>query len=238
LSLELEERRAAERYASTLSAQLLRAQDQERRKIARDLHDGLGQTIVGAKLIADSLLKRSPDQQQLQDLSAQLHDAVASTRSISHLLHPPLVDELGFVASARSYLEGFSQRTGIAVRVDLPDLKKRLPRGVELTMLRILQEALTNIQRHSQSLEAGVKLETDDKSATLKVWDRGVGMPAGMVQNFYGNGVSLGVGLAGIRERVRERKGHFEIHSDSRGTAISATLPITYEPEASTGESN
>jgi signal transduction histidine kinase len=238
LSLELADRKAAERYASSLSAQLLRAQDQERRKIARDLHDGLGQTIVGAKLIADSLLKRSPDQQQLQDLSVQLHDAVASTRSISHLLHPPLVDELGFVASARSYLEGFSQRTGIAVRVDLPDLKKRLPSGVELTMLRILQEALTNIQRHSQSGEAGVTLEADDKSATLTVWDRGVGMPGGMVQDFYGNGISVGVGLAGIRERVRERKGHFEIHSDSRGTAISVTLPIANDPEVSTGEGN
>ncbi len=226
LSFELAERKSAEHYASSLSAQLLRAQDQERRKIARDLHDGLGQCIVGAKLIADSLLKRTPDQPQLQDLSALLHDAVSSTRSISHLLHPPLVDELGFVASARSYLEGFSKRTGIEVNADLPDLKQRLPSDVELTLLRILQEALTNIQRHSKSARAGVRLATDGESATLKIWDHGVGLPAGMVQHFYGNGINVGVGLAGMRERVRERQGRFEIHSDSRGTAISATLPF------------
>jgi signal transduction histidine kinase len=227
LSFELAERKSAEHYASSLSAQLLRAQDQERRKIARDLHDGLGQCIVGAKLIADSLLKRTPDQPQLQDLSALLHEAVSSTRSISHLLHQPLVDELGFVASARSYLEGFSKRTGIQVLADLPDLKQRLPSDVELTLLRILQEALTNIQRHSKSAKAGVRLATDGDSVTLKIWDYGVGLPAGMVENFCGNGINVGVGLAGMRERVRERKGRFEIHSDSQGTAISASLPVT-----------
>jgi signal transduction histidine kinase len=233
LSFELAERKAAEGYASSLSAQLLRAQDQERRRIARDLHDGLGQCIVGAKLIADSLLKRSPDQQKLKDLTALLEEAVTSTRSISHLLHPPLVDELGFVASARSYLEGFSKRTGIEVNCDLPELKERLPSDLELTLLRILQEALTNIQRHSQSAKAGVRFVADSKSATLKIWDYGVGLPTGLVQNFYGGGINLGTGLAGMRERVKERKGQFEIHSDSRGTAISATLPILADSKVS-----
>jgi signal transduction histidine kinase len=231
LSFELAERKTAERYASSLSAQLLRAEDQERRKIARDLHDGLGQCIVGAKLIVDSLVKHSPENQQFQDLRGLLQEAVASTRSVSHLLHPPLLDELGFVASARSYLEGFSKRTGIEISVDLPDLKERLPSEVELTLLRILQEALTNIQRHSRSAKAGVRLETDGVHAKLTVWDQGVGMPAVMLHDFRNNGISLGVGLAGIRERVRERKGHFEVHSDSRGTAISATLPVVNEPQ-------
>jgi signal transduction histidine kinase len=226
LTFELEERRAAERYALNLSSQLMRAQDQERRKIARDLHDGLGQSLVGAKMIADSLVKRFPNEPKLADLRAVLEDAVASTRSISHLLHPPLVDELGFVSAARSYVQGFAERTGIAFDIDIPDIEKRLPRELELTLLRILQEALSNIQRHSKSTKAGVRFQANSKTATLKVWDNGVGLPAGLVQDLNGGGVSEGVGLAGMRERVRERNGQFEIHSDSRGTAVSATLPI------------
>jgi two-component system, NarL family, sensor kinase len=160
---------------------------------------------------------------------ALLDDSVTSTRSISHLLHPPLVDELGFVSAARSYVHGFAERTGIAVDIDIPDTEKRLPRDLELALLRILQEALSNIQRHSQSTKAGVRFQADSKTATLKIWDNGVGLPSGMVQNLKGGGVSEGVGLAGMRERVRERKGQFEIHSDSRGTAVSVTLPIVPE---------
>ena len=232
LTYELAERKAAERYASNLSSQLMRAQDQERRKIARDLHDGLGQSLVGAKMIADSLGKRFPNEPKLADLRALLEDSVASTRSISHLLHPPLLDELGFVSAARSYVQGFSERTGIAFDIDIPDMEKRLPRELELTLLRILQEALSNIQRHSQSTKAGVRFQADSKTATLRIWDNGVGLPAGMVQSLNGGGVSEGVGLAGMRERVRERKGQFEIHSDSRGTAVSATFPIVLEPSA------
>jgi signal transduction histidine kinase len=233
LTYELAERKAAERYASSLSSQLMRAQDQERRKIARDLHDGLGQSLVGAKMITDSLLKRFPNEPKLADLRALLEDSVASTRSISHLLHPPLLDELGFVSAARSYVQGFSERTGIAFDIDIPDMEKRLPRELELTLLRILQEALSNIQRHSQSTKAGVRFQADSKTATLKIWDNGVGLPASMVQNLNGGGVSEGVGLAGMRERVRERKGQFEIHSDSRGTTVSATFPIVPETSVS-----
>jgi signal transduction histidine kinase len=123
LTHELAERKLAERNALNLSAQLLNAQDQERRKIARDLHDGLGQNLVAAKMIADSLLDKPPDNVKLQELIGILQDSVASTRSISHLLHPPLVDELGFVSAARSYLDGYSSRTDIQVNADLPTMK-------------------------------------------------------------------------------------------------------------------
>jgi signal transduction histidine kinase len=235
LTYELAERKEAERYASSLSSQLMRAQDQERRKIARDLHDGLGQSLVGAKMIADSLFKRSPNEPKLADLRALLEDSVASTRSMSHLLHPPLLEELGFISAARSYVQGFAERTGIAFDIDIPDMDNRLPRELELTLLRILQEALSNIQRHSQSTKAGVRFQADSKTAALKIWDNGVGLPAGMVQNLNGGGVSEGVGLAGMRERVRERKGQFEINSDSRGTAVSVTFSIV--PESSTPSS-
>ncbi len=226
LAFELRQRRLAERNALNLSAQLLNAQDQERRKIARDLHDGLGQNLVAAKMITDSLLSRAPEKQKLQELSTILQDAVASTRSISHLLHPPLVDELGFVSAARSYLEGFSARAGVAVDCDLPDSEERLPRDLELTLFRVLQEAFTNIQRHSHSKKAKVQFRADRQTASLKIWDYGVGLPPEMMKNFQENGSNVGVGLAGMKERVRERNGEFEIRSDSDGTFISATFPV------------
>lgn len=238
LTHELTERKRAEGNALNLSAQLLRAQDQERRKIARDLHDGLGQSLVAAKMIADSFQNRAPDTQKISDLSGILQDAVTSTRSISHLLHPPLVDELGFVSAARSYLEGFSRRTGVQVHCDIPDTVERLPRDLELTLFRVLQEALTNIQRHSKSATANVQFRTDGKSATLRIWDRGVGLPAELLRNFHSNGTNVGVGLAGIKERVRERNGVLELHSDSKGTLISATFPFVVEAAFSAASSN
>jgi len=226
LTAELNQRKRAEENALSLSSQLLNAQDQERRKIARDLHDGLGQNLAAAKMISDSMINRPYDKQKILDLSAILHDAVASTRSISHLLHPPLVDELGFVSAARSYLEGFSSRTGVQVTVDFTDSDDRLPRDLELTLFRVLQEALSNIQRHSKSSRAEVQFRADHKKATLKIRDFGVGLPPGMIDSFHENGSSVGVGLAGMRERVRERSGQFELHSDSAGTSISTTFPI------------
>lgn len=223
---ELQQRIRAEQNAHTLSAQLLNAQDQERRKIARELHDGLGQNLTAAKMIADSFLKREPNQQKITDLSAILNEALSSTRSISYLLHPPLVDELGFVAAARSYLEGFSSRSGVQVTCDLPQNGERLPRDLELTLFRVLQEALTNIQRHSKSPTAQVQFKADEKFASLRIQDHGIGLPQRLQQNSSENGTSVGVGLAGMRERVRERDGQFEIRSDSQGTCISAVFPV------------
>jgi signal transduction histidine kinase len=229
LTHELAQRKRAEDNALSLSAHLLNAQDQERRKIARDLHDGLGQNLVAAKMITDSLLNKPADQQKLLELSAILQDAVTSTRSISHLLHPPLVDELGFVSAARSYLEGFASRTGVQVNFDLPDDQERLPRDLELTLFRVLQEALMNIQRHSRSAKADVQFKSDHKTATLKIWDYGVGMPPAIFQSFKEDGANVFVGLAGMKERIRERHGRLEIHSDSAGTFISASFPVMSE---------
>jgi len=226
LSQELEQRIRAERNAHNLSAQLLNAQDQERRKIARELHDGLGQNLAAAKMIADSFLKHPPDRQKMTDLSAILHDAVSSTRSISYLLHPPLVDELGFVSAARSYLEGFSKRSGVQVTCELQENDERLPRDLELTLFRVLQEALTNIQRHSKSATAEVQFKADGRFASLKIQDHGIGLPSTMRQKSIENGAGVGVGLAGMKERVRERNGYIEIHSDSTGTCISTTFPV------------
>lgn len=222
LTRELQQRKLAEQNALKLSAQVLSAQDQERRKIARDLHDGLGQLLVAAKMAADSLLSRPADKQKLSELSDLLAEAVSSTRSISHLLHPPLVDELGFVSAARAYVEGFSKRTGVEAQLDLSEPTERLPRDLELVMFRILQEALTNIQRHSKSAKAAVQFRADQGRATLKIQDFGVGLPPEMLR---ANASNLGVGLAGMKERVREYNGRFEILSDTTGTLISVVVP-------------
>lgn len=234
LTAELNHRKQAEESARNLSSQLLNAQDQERRKIARDLHDGLGQNLAAAKMITDSMLNRPPDKQKILELSAILHDGLASTRSISHLLHPPLVDELGFVTAARSYLEGFSSRTGLQLDVDLLDSDERLPRDLELTLFRVLQEALSNVQRHSKSPKAEVHFRSDHRNAVLRIRDFGVGLPPDTIRRFQENGTSVGVGLAGMKERVRERNGRFEIHSDSAGTSILATFPLSFNGSNST----
>jgi signal transduction histidine kinase len=233
LNRELAKRKVAEQNALNLGLQLLNAQDQERRKIARDLHDGLGQNLAAAKMIADSFLHRPPEKQRMVELSAILDDAVSSTRSISHLLHPPLVEELGFSGAARSYLKGFSSRTGVKVDFDIPDSQDRLPADLELTLFRVLQEALTNIQRHAKSTSAEVRFTTNGKTATLKVRDDGIGLAPETIEKFNENGTSVGVGLAGMRERVRERNGQFEIRSGAAGTDISATFPVVPDNSAS-----
>jgi signal transduction histidine kinase len=232
LDRELGQRRLAEHNAQQLSTQLLRAQDQERRKIARELHDGLGQNLAAAKMIADSFLHRAPDTQKLQELSEILDDSVSSTRTISHLLHPPLLDEIGFASAARSYLEGFSSRTGVKINFDFPEGEGRLPRDLELTLFRVLQECLTNIQRHSRSARADVKFAVHNGDASLLVRDYGVGLPPETFQGFTESGSSVGVGLAGMKERIREQRGKFNISSDPHGTTISAILPIP--PETTT----
>jgi two-component system NarL family sensor kinase len=232
LNRELAKRKLAETNALQLGLQLMNAQDQERRKIARDLHDGLGQNLAAAKMIADSFLHRPPEKQRMLELSAILDDAVSSTRSISHLLHPPLVEELGFSGAARSYLKGFSSRTGVKINVDIPDSPDRLPPDLELTLFRVLQESLTNIQRHAKSSNAEVRFRANGKTASLQVRDNGVGLAPETIRNFNDNGTNVGVGLAGMRERVRERNGLFEIRSDSAGTSISASFPVVPEDSA------
>lgn len=227
LARELAQRRLAERNAQNLSTQLLRAQDQERRKIARELHDGLGQNLAAAKMIADSFQRVAPDKERLQELSAILDDSVSSTRTISHLLHPPLLDEIGFASAARTYLEGFSNRTGTKIAIDFPeDGEERLPRDLELTLFRVLQESLTNIQRHSRSERADVKFAANAGDASLQVRDYGVGLPTETFRGFTDSGSNVGVGLAGMRERIRDQHGDFKIASDSHGTTISVHLPV------------
>ena len=236
LNRELLERRGAENQLRQLSLQLIRAQDEERRRFARELHDGLGQTLVGAKIMADTLLIGSGADGQVTELANVLNDAISQTRAISYLFHPPLLDEAGFASAAKWLVDGYAQRMGMKVSANVSRPVERLPRSVEITLYRVLQEALNNVHRHSHSTRADVSLQTDANWMTLRVKDYGRGIPKETLAAFRANRTQGGVGLTGMKERVREQGGQLEIRSDETGTEVIATIPISapLEPATST----
>jgi signal transduction histidine kinase len=241
LDRELRERRKAQVAAQNVSAHLVRLQDDERRRLSRELHDGLGQNLVAAKMVAASIPSQDESVASLIDL---LEQCVKETRTLSYLLHPPLLDEIGLASAARSLLDGFSKRTGLIVHADIPAYSERLPSATELVLFRVLQEALTNIHRHSKSASAEVAILQQQTRASLTVKDFGKGMPEATMERFRSNDTSLGIGLVGMRERVREQGGNLEIISDEHGTTITAIIPRAYgdhqppsrQPELKTSE--
>ena len=229
LHIEAGKREQSEESARQLSAQLLRVQDHERRKFSRELHDGLGQSLAVAKWSLSSLQEKNPDDSSIAECVKAIDQAIVGTRTISHLLHPPLLDEAGFESAARWYVEGFSQRSGIPVSLTIKNAG-RMPRSVELALFRVLQESLTNIHKHSKSPSAEVLLRAEKDTVALRVRDFGIGIPEETLENFRNLGTQVGVGLAGMRERIREQGGEFKIDSDSTGTTIEVSLPRTAPP--------
>jgi len=211
-----------------LSARLMRLQDDEHRRIARNLHDSLGQYLTSIKMNLDRLIpSAAPNQAEL--LSAALESverSIAETRTLLCLLHPPLLDEVGFASAARWYADEFAKRSGIEVKVDLPDGIDRLPELTEMALFRILQESLTNVHRHSGSSSVEIGLTVTENQVLLSVRDFGRGMPAGLRQGSDQNGNHVGVGLSGMRERVTDLGGSFDIQSNASGTAIIVALPL------------
>jgi signal transduction histidine kinase len=241
LSAELAARRQAELSAREseesmrrLTVRLLQLQDEERRKFSRELHDSLGQYLAGVKMNLDMLSSTYPEPHRLLTESIYLLDqAISETRTISHLLHPPLLDEAGFASAAKWYVEGFAQRSGIEVKTDLPDEVDRFPRTVELGLFRVLQESLTNIHRHSGSSKAEIALKMQPGKVLLTIRDFGRGVPSELLIIFQGNGTNSGVGLAGMRERIRELGGRLDIQSTGNGTLISVAMPLKEIPKTS-----
>jgi signal transduction histidine kinase len=225
LNAELRAREQAEASLRTLSVRLLELQDQERRKFSRELHDSLGQYLVGAKMNLAMLGKSVPDNAIVAECLKLLDQAMAETRTISHLLHPPLLDETGFGSAAKWYVEGFAKRSGVQTGLDMPEDLGRLPSSLELALFRVLQESLTNVHRHSKSKKADVSLRLSEDKVVLRVRDYGKGIPADVLDRFRRNSAHGGVGLAGMRERIHELGGQLEMDSDSRGTQVVATLP-------------
>lgn len=237
LESELRDRERAEKVAlesraaaRKLSTRLLHLQDEERRKFSRELHDSLGQYLAACKMGLDALASRRGSDEQLDSARLHLEQAMAETRTISYLLHPPLLDETGLGIAARWYIEGFAQRSGIQITCDIAEDFPRLSRPVELAIFRVLQECLTNIHRHSKSARAEVSICSTATEASLQVRDFGNGIAPEVLQQFRNSGANVGVGLAGMSERVRDQGGQLDIQSDGSGVLVSVTIPCTPEP--------
>jgi len=230
LRAEVLNREQLESNARRLSVRLLNVQDEERRKFSRELHDSVGQLLTLAKMNLAMLLEMNPADKILAETEKVLDEALAETRTVSYLLHPPLLDELGIASAVKWYLDGFGQRSGIHLSVDIADSFGRLSQSTELVLFRALQESLTNVHRHSKSSKADVSLRTAGDKIVLRVRDYGKGMPRGTLEKFLRTGADSGVGLAGMRERIREQSGQFEIQSDENGTLVEVILPISVPP--------
>lgn len=213
-----------------LSGRLLQLQDEERRRIARELHDGAGQLLAALSMnisaISDeeSRLSRGVAR-NVEESRSLIGQALSEIRTISHLLHPPLLDEVGLKSALYEYVNGFGERSNIRVSLDLPSDLERLPRDVELSIFRIVQECLTNVHRHSGSPTARVHLSHHRGEIQLQVSDEGRGINR-EIQDKFREGKSSGVGLRGMRERIRQLGGGMQIQSSGKGTSVNVALPI------------
>lgn len=224
--------REAEASVRDLSQRLQRLQDEERRRLGRELHDSVGQLLAAAKM---SLAMASEAggrnwQARVSECGLTLEQAIREVRTVSYLFHPPMLEELGLKSVVESYVQGFQQRSGIQIDLQAAQDFGRLPRDVELVLFRVLQESLTNVHRHSGSSTAQVRLNVEDQTAILEVQDWGKGAPAEALQ--FSSNRAHGVGLRGMNERVRQLGGNFEVVSSQKGTKVRARVPL----QTSTGE--
>jgi len=220
---------AANRSLRELSARLLQLQDEERRRIARELHDSVGQMLAALTMnlsaVQADIERLSKTATALADSEALVQEMSKEIRTISHLLHPPLLDEAGLSSALHWYVEGFAQRSNIQVDLQFPDDFGRLSQELETAVFRIVQESLTNVHRHSDSPVAKIRLVRSDKDVRVEVEDRGKGIPADKQYKIASTG-QPGVGIRGMRERVRQLGGNLEISSNGNGTLIVARLPL------------
>jgi signal transduction histidine kinase len=213
-----------------LSAQILQAQDEERRRIARELHDGAGQLLAALGMEASNLAgegdrlsaRAALSIGNIQSFVAQMTQDI---RTMSHLLYPPLLDEVGLQSALTEYVNGFAERSGIQVALDFPEAIGRLDRDYELSLFRIVQECLTNIHRHSGSKTASIRIVCDDGALVLEIQDKGRGMPAERLSETQSRG--SGVGIRGMRERALKLSGKMSIESDGSGTRIHVVIPTS-----------
>ncbi|HEV2500192.1 MAG TPA: PAS domain S-box protein [Terriglobia bacterium] len=215
-----------------LTAQLLSSQDQERRRLARELHDSTAQNLTALVINLSMLQNCSPvigdpkTARILSESQALADQAAQEIRNFSHLLHPPDLDLVGLVCAIPWFVNRFIERSGIQVDLYLPKAKLRLPQDAEIALFRIMQESLTNVQRHSGSNTATVRLEISKTEAVLKIEDQGCGVPPAILQNRERVDANVGVGLAGMQERMRQLGGQLNIDSGNQGTTVTASIPV------------
>jgi PAS domain S-box-containing protein len=229
--------RGSEKSLRQLSLHLLRTQDEERRRIGRNLHDSLGQSLAVLKMKLESLNEfgEGPGQQVAEDIAqciGLVEDSIVELRTISYLLYPPMLEEMGLKSAIPWYLDGFAARSGIATTFQIDTKLQRFPGDVELALFRVLQECLTNVHKHSKGKAVEIRLLMKDGCAVLEVKDNGTGVSPEAGERFdQGLTGRRGVGLRGMNERMRELGGTFELISTRQGTTVIATAPV--EPPAS-----
>jgi two-component system, NarL family, sensor kinase len=219
-----------------LSASMIAAQDEERRRLARELHDSFGQDLAAAKMILEALVEQHPAEtslgQSLASASAIIDHAIQQVRNIAYLLHPPMLDEVGLGSALQWYLDGVSERAGIQISLDLqPKDFPRLAPEVERAVFRIIQEALTNVLGHSGANTAWVSVASEGGRVTCSVCDNGKGIPE-QVLEFRAE--SIGIGIAGMRQRVKEFGGELQLRNTGSGGLLLATIPMVVDVAQST----
>jgi two-component system CheB/CheR fusion protein len=220
-------RKQSEEELRQLSGYLMRVQDEERRRLARELHDSTGQKLVALKMNLETVGKEKAvppaAKSTLSESSKLLDEATQEIRTLAQLLHPPLLDEAGLVTAIRWLVDGFSARSGITVDLALPDELKRLPQNYELALFRVVQESLINIHRHSGAKKVKVEITQSKDGLTLRIIDDGKGLS---VQGADGRKPTLGVGILGMKERLTQLGGKLDVISDNhKGTIIKAVVP-------------
>jgi signal transduction histidine kinase len=218
-----------------LSSSLIAMQDDERRRIARELHDGLGQELTAAKMIVDGILfqekggSTSFKKNAAADASGLIDRAIQQVRSISHLLHPPLLDEVGLVSALRWFLEGFTKRSGLHTVLDVqPQEFPRLPSELETAIFRIVQEALNNVFRHSKAKNCWITVKNESGKVTVTVRDDGKGVEQGVTE-FRPDRIGMGIG--GMRQRVKEFGGELRLERLNPGTLVEVVIPTKSLPQ-------
>lgn len=227
--VEITKERMLEQSLRDLNRRLMRARDEEQKRIARELHDSLNQYHTALKLNL-GLLGRNGNltysqKKVLQQSIVLLGQCIEDTRTISHLLHPAVLDILGFGAAARTVLGDFSRRSGVVTKFKSNLGSKRLPAVLELTLFRVLQEALTNVQRHAKSSLVNVSIAQRRNEVVLTIADSGRGIPARQLESFRRRSADRGIGLMIMRERIEEQKGELTIVSNPRGTKLMVKVP-------------
>jgi len=228
-------RRDAEESLRNLSARLLQLQDEERRRIARELHDTTGQSLAALAIHLSAVSERIADKDPvateiLREALGLSQEASDQTRTLSYLLYPPTLDFSGLKSALEWFADGFTQRSKIKVDLDLALGEERVPQSLETALFRIVQESLTNIYRHSAGSLATVRGRRQGNTVSLEITDNGKGIPADLLASLNGPGGQMGVGVRGMRERARQLGGRLRIKSGESGTTIMVVLPL---PEAS-----
>lgn len=209
-----------------LSLQVLKLQDIERRRVARELHESVGQDFAGLKMNLD-LVRHFPHNTELWEKCDELLEhCIHEVRTLSNLLHPPIIEDAGLPSAAEWYVQDFAKRSGIRVSFQRFEVLSVLSDQARLVVFRALQESLINIYRHARATQAEVSAGREENAVTLTVSDNGAGMDSKRVEQFNSSGASTGVGLTSIRERVRELGGHCQITSSGQGTNIKISVPV------------